>query len=204
VVQHLAKPAIGIVATVAFAAVMVGCATTPRPPPPEPEVSGGDEGVDAVTEGLSPLPMPTRAATPPAPTSGPAPSDDRLRPAPRGGVAARPVGNPPPSTEQVQAVVALLEKAVTTCGGVLNAAGAVIAASNNRRVSGSRGKGRAARAAAAVRQMIEQTTNDVRTLQTVLGANAWLENAAVLADVAHRARELDEACVSLLLALSIR
>jgi hypothetical protein len=186
-----ARAAVAVCLSLAWAVVLIGCATAPPPPVllPEGEVEVENEGVDAVTEGLAPLPTPTPAAV-----------------APRKPPVAAPTPAPVASVDPVQDVLGRLEKAVATCSGVVTAAAALPVAPPPPPPTRRKKRKPAIRHphdnAPVVRRMIEDTTTDVRGIQQLVNADGWTDDRNAIANLARRAAALEFTCVRLLQSLS--
>jgi hypothetical protein len=187
-----ARPAAGVAVAVCFSvawmAVFGGCATVPPPPPPFPEAEVESEGIDAVTEGLAPLPPPAPVVVVPRKPLAPAPAA------------------PAAAADPVQDVLARLEKAVATCSGVVTAA-AALPVTPPPPPPRSRKKRRPVPRhphdnAPVVRRMIEDTTTDVRSIQQLVNADGWTDDRSAIANLARRAGALEFTCVRLLQSLS--
>jgi hypothetical protein len=185
-------------AAVAWTVAFAGCATAPPAPVllPEGEVETEveNEGVDAVTEGLAPLP-----------TVAPVVAVPRRPPPP----TRAPISAPTPAVDPVQDVLFRLEKAVATCSGVVSAAGAAAAAhAVPPPPAPAKRKKRKPPAhpvhdnTPVVRRMIEDTTTDVRSIQQLVNAEGWTDDRNAIANLARRAAALEFTCVRLLQSIS--
>jgi hypothetical protein len=198
-VRREARPGDGVALAVCFSlfwtAVFVGCATASPPPvllpEGEVEVEVENEGVDAVTEGLAPLPPPVPVAVVP-----------RKPIPPRSAPAVKST----PAVDPVQDVLARLEKAVATCSGVVSAAAALPVAPAVPPPPRKKKRKPPPRPvhdnAPVVRRMIEDTTTDVRAIQQLVNADGWTDDRNAIANLARRAAALEFTCVRLLQSIS--